>query len=164
MSANDYYNKGPQQPQYGQPQQQGGYYPPPGGPPQGYAPQQQQPYAAYPQQPVYVQQPPQKKGGGGGTGCLACLAGACLWSRYAPRRLDDSPGYIHISLLPFELPSLSLHLFYSRLLELSPCDASKPPTRVSCIEAMLSTTTTFPVGAHLITTCCRDDVLEAFST
>ncbi|KAH9467725.1 hypothetical protein Pst134EA_011357 [Puccinia striiformis f. sp. tritici] len=33
MSANDYYNKGPQQPQYGQPQQQGGYYPPPGGPP-----------------------------------------------------------------------------------------------------------------------------------
>ncbi|KAA1081080.1 hypothetical protein PGT21_028911 [Puccinia graminis f. sp. tritici] len=75
MSANDYYNKGPQQPQYGQPQQ-GGYYPPPGQP-QGY-PQQQQ-YPQYPQQqPVYVQQPPAKKSGGGGTGCLACLAGACL--------------------------------------------------------------------------------------
>ncbi|MBW0531606.1 hypothetical protein O181_071321 [Austropuccinia psidii MF-1] len=79
MSANDYYNKGPQQQPY---PQQGGYYPPPGGPPgpppQGYP--QAQPGYGYPQQqPVYVQPAaPAKKDSGAGTGCLACLAGACL--------------------------------------------------------------------------------------
>lgn len=111
-------------------QQQGGYYPPQGGPPpQGYAPQGQPGYG-YQQQPVsptrlvkhmdvvlrnvcfsqvYVQPQQQKKGGGGGTGCLACLAGACLWSVTTIYRLTFGTYGFPFLVLP--LTAMCCHYF-----------------------------------------------------